>query len=98
MNMWPGLWVIMNSGRDARVEQRPLEGEGAPQQEGHEVVAPERGDVGDLVGERAVLVDAVPRQVRPEIGSGRDAGRLRRAHLGDLDERARPRVALAEEQ
>src|SRR4029077_8443889 len=84
--------------RDARVEQRPLEGERAAEQEGHQVVAPEGAHVGHLVGHHPVLVDAVARQVGAEVGAGRHADRLGRAHVGDLDQRARPRVALAEEQ
>jgi len=35
---------------------------------------------------------------RSEIGARRDADRPRRADVGDLDQRARPRIALAEEQ
>ena len=54
--------------------------------------------VGDLVGEHAVLVDAIARDVRAQIGARRHPHRLGRAHVGHLDERARPRVALAEEQ
>ena len=84
--------------RDARVHERPLEGEGAAEQEGHEVVAPEGLDVRHLVGEEAVLVDPVAREIRPEIGAGRRAHGLDRAHIRHLDERARARVALAEEQ
>jgi hypothetical protein len=55
--------------RDARVEKCPFEGERAAQEERDEVVAPERRDVGDFVGEHAILVDTVLRQVGPEIGA-----------------------------
>ena len=84
--------------RDAGVEKRPLEGERAAQEERHEVVAPERGDVGHLVGHHAVLVDAVPRHVGPEVGARSDPGGFGRARVGHFDERARPRVALAEQE
>src|SRR6266850_6570088 len=84
--------------RDARVEQGPLEGERAAEQEGDEIVAPERAHIGDLVGEHAVLVDAVPGNVRAQIGPRGYPHGLGRAHVGYLDQRAGPRVALAEEQ
>src|SRR5205823_13655616 len=51
-----------------------------------------------LVGEDAVLVDAVLRDVRSEVGARRHADGLRRADVGHFQERARARVALAEEQ
>src|SRR5712692_1673116 len=84
--------------RDARVHERPLEGEGAAQQEGDEVIAPEGLDVRHLVGEDTVLVDPVARQVGPQVGARRRADRLGRAHIGHLDQRTRARVALAEEE
>src|SRR4029453_10576424 len=37
-------------------------------------------------------------QIRAEVGARRHAHRLRRARVGDLDERARTRVALTEEE
>src|SRR5581483_9566434 len=45
-----------------------------------------------------VPVDPVLRDVRAEIRAGGDAGRLRVPGVGHLDERARPRVALAEDE
>src|SRR5881275_988801 len=83
---------------DAGLEQRPLEREGAAEQERDEVIAPVRRDVAHLVGHHAVLVDAVAGNVGAEIGTRRDPHRLRRADVGHLDERTRPRVALTEEQ
>ncbi len=84
--------------RDAGIHERPLEGEGAAEEEGDEVVAPEGLNVRDLVGEHTVLVDPVARQVRAQIRPRGDADRLGRAHIRHLDERARPWIALAEEQ
>src|SRR4029077_9295825 len=42
--------------------------------------------------------DPVARDVGPEICPGRHAHRLRRADVGHLDQRARSRIALAEQQ
>jgi hypothetical protein len=84
--------------RNARIHQRPLEGERAAEQERDEVVAPEGLDVRDLVREHAVLVDPIARQVGAQVGARRDADRLGRAHVRHLDQRARAGVALAEEQ
>jgi len=83
---------------DAGLEQRPLERERAAEQERDEVVAPVRRGVRHLVGQLAVRVDPVAREVGSEIGARGDADGLGRAHVGDLEERARPRVALAEEE
>jgi hypothetical protein len=83
---------------DAGIQQRPLEGERAAEQERHEIVPPVRRHVGDLVREHAVLVDPVARNVRAEIRARRDADGLWRADVGDFDQRARSRIALAEQQ
>src|SRR5947207_1396241 len=83
---------------DPRLEQRPLERERAAQEEGDEVAPPVGRRVRHLVGEDAVLVDAVLRDVRSEVGARRHADGLRRADVGHFQERARARVALAEEQ
>ena len=50
------------------------------------------------VGDDAVLVDPVARDVRAQVRARRDADGFGRAHVRHLDERTRPRVALAEEQ
>src|SRR3989442_1560929 len=83
---------------DPRLQQRPLERERAAQEEGDEVIAPVRRGVGDLVGEHAVLVDPVARQVGAEVRARRHAHRLRRADVGDFQQRARSWITLAEEQ
>ena len=83
---------------DTRLEQRPLERERAPEQERDQIVTPVRRRVGHLVGEHAVLVDPVAGNVRPEIRARRHADRLGRPHVGHLEQRARPRIALAEQE
>ncbi len=55
--------------RDARLGQRPLEGEAAPDEERHQVVAPVRDDVRGLVHQLAVLPDPVARQVGAQVGA-----------------------------
>ena len=55
-------------------------------------------EVGRLVDQLAVAVDAVARHVGAQVGPGGDAPRLRVARLGHVEQRARLRVALAEQQ
>ena len=80
------------------LQQGVLERERAAEQEGDEVVPPVAGDVGRLVDQFAVAEDAVGRHVGAEVGvRGDDAGH-RVAGFGHVEQRARLRVALAEEQ
>ena len=87
---------------DPGLEQRPLEGERAAEEKRDEVVAPVRRDVGDLVGQHAVLVDPVARDVRAQNSRTvlalqgnvmpsrieHDDGERRATHLGRLGERS----------
>src|SRR5204863_9964996 len=77
---------------------RTVEGEAAPAEKACQVFPAVRRRVRHLVGEDAALVDPVAGNVGAEIGAPRDAHRLGRAHVRHLDERARSRVALAEQE
>ena len=81
--------------REARVEQRLLERERAADDEGHEVVAPLRRDVGRLVDELAPPPDAVARHIAADVDVGAKRGEHRVAGLGHREQRARLGVALA---
>ena len=70
-------------------QQRALERERAADQERDEVLAPDVADVGRLVDDLAVDVDAVARDVGAQIGAGRGDPRLARARVGHLDDGAR---------
>jgi hypothetical protein len=84
--------------RHAGLEQGALEGERAAEEEADEVVAPPGPQAGRLLDELAVAVDAVARQVVAQVGAGGDEARLGGAGLGDVEQRARLGVALAEEE
>ena len=73
--------------RHAGAFQRRLERETAADQEADQVGAPQRGDVGALLDELAVAVDAVAGGVGGDVGAGR-AQRLARAGRQHLDQRA----------
>ena len=83
---------------DALGLHRPLEGERAADGEGHEVVAPQRPDVGRLVDQLAFAPDAVARQVGAQVEVGGQRRQRRAAGIADRQHRAGPRVALAEQQ
>ena len=79
-------------------QQRALERERAADQERDEVLAPDVADVGDLVRDLAVAVDAVAGEIGSEVGAGREVARLGVAGVADLEHRARARVGDAEAQ
>ena len=56
------------------------------------------GHVLGLVDEVALAIDAVARQIRPQVGSGSGVDGLGRARVGHLEHRARLRVVDAEAQ
>ena len=84
--------------RDAGVRQRRLKGETAPQQERHQVVAPEIGHREILAGQFAVLIDAVGRHVGADVGAGGGDAGLDGAGVNHFQQGAGLRVALAEQQ
>src|SRR5699024_9319795 len=79
--------------------QARFEGEGAADEEGHEVgvVVPDLGDVGDLITEAPVLPDAVAGQIGAQVAAGRQ-GRFDLPGFDDVDDRTRLRVALSEQE
>ena len=78
--------------------ERPFKGERASEQESHQIVAPVLGHVGRLVDERAVLGARGSAEGRYEDRRRREGNRMRRPGVGDLEKRARLRVAYAEAQ
>ena len=88
--------VLEVAHRDAGLQQRGLEGEAAAEQERDQVLAPVLAHVGHLGDRLAVLVDDVRRQVGAQV-AGEDRCRDLTG-LGDVEHRARLRVALREEQ
>ena len=80
---------------DAACDQRTLEGEGAADDEGHEVVAPDLGDAGPLLRGTAMPVFAVARQVRADVQVGGQGRQARVAGLRHRQQGARLRVAAA---
>ena len=78
-------------------EQRRLEGERAPDEEADQVVAPERRRVLDFPRQRAVLEDPVAREVGAQVAA-RGALGFHAARIDHLQQWARPRIALAEEE
>ena len=85
-------------GRHAGALERVVEGDSRSDQEGHEIVPPQRAEVGDVVEAFARAVDRVARQVDAQVGAGREPLRLRIARIADLEHRAGAVVALAVEQ
>jgi hypothetical protein len=79
-------------------QQRPLEGEGAADEERDKALAPVFGGVDGLVDELAVAPHPVAGEVGAQVGAGRQRGGLGGAGIGDLEHRARLRVAHAEAQ
>ena len=80
------------------LQQGVLEGERAAEQEADQVVAPAAIQVGRLVDQLAVAIDAIARQVGAQVGPRRDQPRLADAGLGHVQQRTRLRIALAEQQ
>ncbi len=83
---------------EARFDHGRFEGEAAPEEEGHEIVPPEIGDVGHFVGELALPVDAVPGQVVAQVRAGRGEARHGGARLGHVEDGAGLPVPLGEEE
>lgn len=77
---------------------RLFKAERATEQERDQVVAPPAADIDRFLDELAVLVHAVARQVRAQVGAGSQLARLRRTGVGHFEHRARFRIPLAEEQ
>jgi hypothetical protein len=84
--------------RHARRDQRLLEGEGASEHEGDEVVAPEALDRRDLVRLDAIAKDTVARQVGADVDVAAELAEIRVARLRDREDRAGLRVRTAEAQ
>ena len=85
----------------ARLQQRRLKREAASDEEAHQLAArlvEESGDVGIFAGEHAVLVDAVFRDVARDVAARAELREGAAARVGDLQQRAGLRVALAEQQ
>jgi hypothetical protein len=82
--------------RHARIEQRALEGEAAADEEADEVGAPPPGHVRCLVDELPVDVDAVQRDVGPDVAGEQWPGDF--AGLEHVEHRAGLWVALGEQQ
>src|SRR5690606_14625556 len=83
--------------RDAGVDQGALEAERAADEERHEVIGPQVRDLRHLLDQLAVPPYAIERQVRAKVCVRGELG-ARRAGLGDIEQRHRLRVALAEQQ
>ncbi len=81
--------------RDSGVGKGVLEGEAAPEEERHQVLAPVREDVGRFLGEGAVPPDPVAGQVGAQVGARRQRG-APHAGSGDVEYRAGLGVAAAE--
>ena len=82
----------------ASLEELAFERERAPDDERHQVIAPIRRHVRNLVDQLAVLVDAVAWEVGGDVAvSGADGG-FARAGLGHFQKRAGLGVALGEQQ
>src|SRR5947199_332149 len=103
MNMWPGLCVIMNGGREASATACGV----TPQAQNtgtspglNACASPQSGLAMSLtpIAAGSPMCTGAPGAVGPEVGARGHADRLGRSDVGDLDQRARPRVALAEEQ
>ena len=84
--------------RDAGLHQRVLEGERTAQQETDEIVAPPAEQVGRLLDQFAVAIDAVARHIGAKVGAGGGVARFGTAGIGDVEQRTRLRIALAEQQ
>src|SRR5262249_25148034 len=79
-----------------RLQHGAFKSKRAAEQEGDQVVAPDRVQARRLVHKRAVLVNAIARAIGAHVGVGRSRLWNRRARLSDVEEWARPRIALAE--
>ncbi|MPM78426.1 hypothetical protein SDC9_125437 [bioreactor metagenome] len=84
--------------RNARLEQGPLEGEGAPQEEAHKIVPPVFLHVRWFLDALPVHPHSVPGQIRGEVGAGSHDLRLRISRLGDVEDGAGFRVPLGEDE
>lgn len=84
--------------RNVGGDQRMLERERAADRERHEIVAPQRGDVGGLLIVGTVAVDAVQRHIGADIDVDAEIAEDRIARFGDVDQRTGLAVQRAELQ
>jgi len=82
----------------ARLEQRLLEGKRAAEDEGDQVLAPERADVADVLHRLAVAEYAVARHVGADVEVFAERGQLRLPGLRSGEEGAGLGIALAKER
>src|SRR5918992_2530269 len=92
----PALFDVRDP--QARADQRRLEREATLDQEHHEVVPPAAQDVLRLLYQLAVLIDAVLRNVGPQVRARRRNHGLRSPGFGDLKDRAGFGIPYAELQ
>lgn len=83
---------------EARLDHGRLEGEAAPEEEGHEIVPPEGGDVCHLVGELALPVDTVSGNIGADVRAGRGEARHGGARLGHVEHGAGLFIPLGEKK
>ncbi len=81
---------------DAGPQQGVLEGEGTSEREGDEILPPQIRDVGGRHVEAAVPVDVVGGKVAADVDLAPERPHQGIAGIGDADQRAGLRIALAE--
>ncbi len=78
-----------------RFDERALEGEGAAEREGDEILPPKIHEIRPGLDQRAMMIDVIGGDVPPHIDVAAERAEQRIAGIGDANQRTRFGVALA---